>query len=172
MNPSNSIDELILEYATERGFRRETLERWLKLADGDRQAFLNLAQELKLGQNQLRDLLDWLDEIQLRDGVSCAEILNHEELSRIMSDPRLGRNDKLKRVKEALRRLRFPRLAGIEGKIQKKIGELKLNSQVVISVPPGLEGGTLSIQLTATRQEELKRLVEQMGEVVARDEMK
>ena len=150
MNPRNSINDLILAYTKERGFHHHTVERWLGLSEPDREALLTLARGLNIGQNHLRDLLDWLNEIQLRDGVSCAEILNREELSRIMSDPRL---------------------AGIEEKIQKKIRELKLKSQVVISVPPGLEGGTLSIQLTATGQEELKRLMEQVGDVVARDEM-
>ena len=120
------IDQEIIAYGKANGFRQQTLERWLKLSEADQKALLDLAQELKIGENHLRDFQDWLEEISLRDGVSLVEILKRESLLRISSDPRLGRNDKLKRIKEEVRRLRFPRLAHIEGEIRKRIRERKL----------------------------------------------
>ena len=171
-NSTNSINDLVVDYAKNKGFHRQTLDRWLGLGESDRQALLKLTDELKLGENHFRDFLEWLEEISLRDRQGFGEILTRSEFSDALTDPRLGRSDQLKRVKEALRRLRFPRLAKIEEEVQKKIRELKLKSQVVLSVPPGLEGGTLSIQLTASSHGELKELVEQVEQVVERDEMR
>jgi hypothetical protein len=156
------INEQILAYSREKAFQQQTLERWLKLGHSDRAALLDLAEGLKMGENHLRDFLDWLEEIALRDGVTLCEILRGESILRISSDRRLSRNDKLKRIKEEVRRLRFPRLARTEEEIQKWIRDMKLKSQIQITVRPGLEGGTLTVQIRATRYEELK---ESLGEL-------
>lgn len=151
-------DQGILDYGREKGFHGQTVERWLKLSESDRGALLDLALALKMGENHLRDFLDWLEEIALRDGVSLSEILKGESILRILSAPRLSRNDKLKRVKEEVRRLRFPRLSQIEDEIQKRIREMRLKPQIQITVPPGLEGGSLIVQVRASSCEELKSL--------------
>lgn len=166
------LDKEIVEYAREKGLHQKVLDRWLGLADADQGALLDLARGLKIGGNHLTDLLDWLEEIHLRDGTSPSEVLRKESVSRILSDPRLGRNDKLKRLKDELRRLRFPRLSRIEEEIQKKIREMKLKPQIRTLVPPGLEGGALTLQLKASSYEEMRELVRELERVLEREEMK
>lgn len=156
------IDERILRYGKEKGFHAHTLERWLNLAEPDREAILGLVQCLKPSENHLRDFLDWLDEISLRDGLSPRDVLSGEPLVRISSDPRLSRSDKLKRIKEEVRRLRFPRLSRIEDAIQQTVRDMRLSSRIQVIIPPGLEGVTVTVQVKASTHEELKRLV---GEV-------
>ncbi len=124
-----------------------------------------------MGENHFRDFLDWLEEIALRDGVSLCEILKMESFVRILSDPRLGRSDRLKRVKEELRRLRFPRLSQIEEEIQRKIRALKLGPQIQMTVPSGLEGGVLTVHVKAASYEELKRSVKELAVALEKKEM-
>lgn len=162
-------DERILQYGRGKGFHTQTLERWLKLAEPDREAILGLARGLKLGENHLRDFLDWLDEISLRDGLSPREVLHGETLVRISSDPRLSRGDKLKRIKEEVRRLRFPRMSRIEDAVQKAVREMELSAQIRLIIPPGLEGGTVTVQLKSASREELKRLVDEVGRALETD---
>lgn len=162
-------DERILQYGKEKGFHAQTLERWLNLAEPDREALLGLARGLKLSENHLRDFLDWLEEISLRDGLSPREVLQGEILVRISSDPRLSRGDKLKRIKEEVRRLRFPRLSRIEDAIQKTVCEMELSAQIQFIIPPGLEGGTVTVQLKSASREELKRLVDEVGRALETD---
>jgi hypothetical protein len=159
-------DQTIQDYGKERGFHEQTLGRWLRLSPSDRDALLELAQGLRIGENHFRDLLDWLEEIALRDGVGLCEVLKGESFVNTLSDPRLGRNDKLKRVKEELRRLRFPRLSRIEDEIQRKIRKLKLGPRIRMTVPPSLEGGVLTVQVRATSYEELKRSVVELGQAL------
>ena len=166
------LDQTILDYAREKGLHKRTLERWLQLLPADQEALLELTQALKLGENHFRDFLDWLEEIALRDGVGLCEVLKGESFVNTLSDPRLGRNDKLKRVKEELRRLRFPRLSRIEGEIQQKIRGLKLKPQIQMSIPRDLEGGALTVRVKATSYEELKRLVGEFGQAVDREAMR
>ena len=119
------IDQQIQTYCQSKGFHSQTQERWLALSEADRESLALLAQELKPGENHFKEILDWVEEVALRDGAGLAALIR-ERLSRIASDPRLGRNDKLKRVKEELWRLRFPRLAHIETEIHGRIREMKL----------------------------------------------
>ena len=110
-----------------------------------------------MGENHQRDLMDWLEEITLRDKSKVQGILSSRAIKNIESDPRLGRADKLKRIKDQVRRLRFPRLAQTEDSIRTRIQELKLHPEVKVSVPPGLEGGSLRVEFSAATHDELKK---------------
>jgi hypothetical protein len=118
---------------------------------------------LKAGENHLRDLMDWLEEIALRDGIGIDELLQSKTISDIRTDPRLGRADRLKRIKDQIRRMRFPRLSQIEDSIQSKIRQLKLPPAVRVSVPAGLEGGDLQVDFTAGSPAEFKNILAKLG---------
>jgi hypothetical protein len=133
---------------------------------------MRLATNLKLGENHLRDLMDWLEEIALRDGSAIEKILAARPLSEIESNPRLGRADKVKRVKEEIRRLRFPRLTETEDSIRAGIRKLKLHPGIRLTVPPGLEGGRLRAELNASTPEELKKLVDQLAAVTGTEALR
>lgn len=165
-------EQRVVAYGSAKGFHKQTLERWLRLSEVDREALLDLAQGLKLGENHLRDFLDWLEEIALRDGLSFRDVLNGAALARISSDPRLGRSDKLKRMKEELRRLRFPRLARLEDEIQRRVQEMKLGPLIQISFPPGLEGGELTVRVKAASHRELEKSVRELTEGLEKKAMK
>jgi hypothetical protein len=165
-------DDWIRDYAKSKGFQPQTLTRWLDWSPHDRHALFTLAERLKIGDNHLRDLMDWLEEIALRDQCSIHEILAQKTITDIGSDPRLGRADKLKRIKERIRRLRFPRLTQIEDSIRARIQQLKLPSALRLSVPPGLEGGNLRVEFNASTAEELKTFAAQLTEVADRDSVR
>ena len=165
------MNQEIRSYCRTKGFHLHTEERWLAHNEADRGALLELAREVRPGENHFRDLLDWLDEIALRDGTQIATLLR-EKLSDVVTDPRLGRNDKLKRLKEELRRLRFPRLVCIEDEIQRRIRNLKLPAGISISVPLALEGGSVAMRIEATTREDLRRLASEASRAVDSDDMK
>jgi len=166
------IQQQIEAYCRLKGFRPQTESRWLAFSADDREALLGLAQDLKPGENHFKDLLDWFEEIALRDGTSLARILSREELRSIATDPRLGRNDKIKRLKDEVRRLRFPRLARIEEEIQRRVRELKLKPQFQLTIPVGLEGGAVTIEMKAGSYDELKRLSAELARAVEAEEMR
>ncbi|HXG51615.1 MAG TPA: hypothetical protein VNN77_09455 [candidate division Zixibacteria bacterium] len=140
------------------------MSRWLGWPERDRESLLVLARELKIGENHLRDLMDWLEEIAARDGTPVAAVLEGPALAAIRTDPRLGRADRLKRVKEEVRRLRFPRLSRVEDAIRARIRELKLSPRVTLSVAPGLEGGDLRVEFAARDAGELRAAVEKLAQ--------
>jgi hypothetical protein len=155
--------QAIQEYALSKSFHPKIKERWLSWNAADGAALLEVALPLKAGENHLRDLMDWLEEIALRDGVAIGELLQSKTIIDIRTDPRLGRADRLKRIKDQVRRIRFPRLSQIEDSIQSKIGQLKLQPDVRLSAPAGLEGGDLQIEFTAGSPAEFKHIVAKLG---------
>ena len=161
--------ETIQEYALSKGFHPKFLQRWLNWNPKDGAALLDIALSLKAGENHLRDLMDWLEEIALRDGVVIREILANKAISEIRTDPRLGRADRLKRIKDQVRRMRFPRLSQIEDALRSKIRQLKLPPSVTLSVPLGLEGGDLQIEFTAGNPAEFKSVLMRLAAVAESD---
>jgi hypothetical protein len=159
-------DTAICDYTKAKAFHPRTLERWLSWQPADRSALADLAIPLKMGENHLRDIMDWLEEIALRERAKIHEILSLRAVTDCAGDPRLGRGDKLKRVKEEVRRMRFPRLAETEDAIRARIQALKLHPEVRLSVPPGLEGGRLQVEFHAGSREELKRVAEKLAGAV------
>ncbi len=166
------MNHAIEEYGRQRAIRRQTLERWLHLSESDGEVLLEFARELNIGENHLREFLDWMEEMAHRDVVSFRDIVKSSSIEPIWKDPRLGRNDKLRRVKEELRRLRFPRLVQAEREIQKRIRTMGLKSEIQLSVPLALEGGFLMLQVKSTSHEELKRLVGELATLMDRIEVK
>jgi hypothetical protein len=164
------MEQEIQAYCRGKGFHPQTEARWLGLKDSDRSALFALIQQVKAGENHLKDLLDWLEEISLRDGIGIAAQVKN--LSAIVDDPRLGRNDKLKRLKDELRRLRFPRLARLEDDIERRIRELKLAPGISLRVPQGLEGGSVAITIQAGSRDEIRRLADETVVAIESEPMK
>lgn len=108
-------------------------------------------------------MMDWLEEIALRDRVGISEILSSKTIEDLKTDPRRGRADRLKQIKEQIRRLRYPRLAATEEEIRKRIQSLKLHPEIRLTVPAGLEGGRLQIEFTAASAGELRDGVVKLG---------
>jgi ribonuclease D len=145
MNDSE-VQERIRAYATNRAYGAATTERWLGLEARDGDALLQLATELRLGENQLRDLWEWAEEIALRDGLALHQVLTAEPLAAVRRR-HLGRNETLKAIKAALRRRRFPQLAATEERLAGLVRALQLPRTVRISLPEHLEGDHVRIEI-------------------------
>jgi hypothetical protein len=160
-------ESAIRDYANSKGFHRQTLDRWLGWQPSDQDALQEIAVGLKVSENHLRDLMDWLEEIALRDDSNISAILKRPAIDSIKTDPRLGRADKLKRIKEQLRRWRFPRLAAIEESIRVKVQALKLPAEIHLSVPPGLEGGRVHVSFSAGSQGEFAKFIYRLSDAAS-----
>lgn len=145
---NDTLEGAIRAYTTERAFHADTCERWLSLAADDAGALWELTQELRLGENQLRDLWQWAEEIAARDRTTLAAVLTGAAVRAARQRPG-GRSERLKASKAALRRLRFPGLAKTEDRIAALIAGLDLSPTVRLSVPDFLEGDELRAEIVA-----------------------
>lgn len=144
-----AVERDVRAYATERGFRGETIERWIRLSAEDGAALWELTRELRLGENQLRDLWEWAEEIAARDQRTLAATLAGDSLGAARRAPG-GRHERLKAFKMSLRRLRFPSLARAEDRAAALIASLELPAGVRLSVPEFLEGDQVRAEIIAS----------------------
>ncbi len=142
-------------YAAEKRFSAATLARWLAQPPVDRDALLELAARLRVGENQLRDILDDLAAIGSRHGCGIASLLQRDDLRAVLGRP-LARNEAIKALKQALRRLRYPQLSTAEQRLATLGTSLRLPAGVRIELPENLEGEHIAVTLRARTAAELR----------------
>lgn len=145
----------VRSYGAVRQINARLIDRWLGWESADAVALLDVAATLRVGNNHLRDVMTWLEEIAARDGVAPADVLRAPGIRGVLST-RLGRSDKLKRVKALLRGQRFPRLVATEQALDAAIRDLGLGAGVTVRFPPGLDGDELTIEVRARRPDGLR----------------
>jgi hypothetical protein len=148
------LTDQLIAYTQEKRLSTQTLRRWQSWVEEDQAALLVVAKELQLNENQLRDFLDWLEEIVTRDGIMVRDILGRVDLRHPLQ-AKLSRNDKVRAVKEALRKLRYPRLSRLEDDLRAAVKALDLGSRVRVSFPAALEGDEITFEIKASSAQEL-----------------
>jgi hypothetical protein len=115
--------------------------------------------DVRPSARHLADVLDWLDDIAARDGVRPAAVLAAPTLRTALA-ARGSAPDRLKRWKESLRRLRYPRLVAREQAFREAARALDLGRGVTLAPPAGLEGGTVSVTIRAASAAELEAVLD------------
>jgi hypothetical protein len=146
------------------------VERWQALAAADAAAVCDLAERLRLGENHIRDLCEWSEEIALRDGTTIAAVLESTPVTAALSRA-LGRNDAVKTLREVLRRLRFPRLAALEDQLAQRVRRLALPAGVRLVLPPNLQDTEIRVEIRAGDLAALTAAVDALRAAVQRPEL-
>lgn len=144
-----AVADEVAAFARERRYAEPTQQRWSRLSDTDAAALLHLARPLQLSENQLRDVWQWLDDVALRDHISLAQVLESPTLQSVLGSS-LARAEKIKALKSKLREMRFPQLVAVEQKARQLISALDLPRQVVVELPPHLEGDSIRLSITVS----------------------
>lgn len=159
------IIEQVTAYAQAKRLHPQTIARWQAWSEADQTALWELVQELQLGENHLRDFLDWCEEIVLRDGGTITDLLAYPTLRQPFR-AKLGRNDKLRAVKDALRKMRYPRLSRLEEDLRAAVKALDLGQRVQVSFPPSFEGEDITIEIKARNVKDLSDSLARLGQRV------
>ena len=156
-------------FCVEHRLQPAVAQRWRALDRADAAAVLDLAEALRLGENHLRDFLEWADEIAVRDATSIAAVLGGEAV-RAARERDLGRNEAIKAVREALRRVRFPRLSALEDDLARRVRALALPPGVRVLLPPNLLDTEVRVELRGADLASFRAAVERLHAAVQRTE--
>lgn len=140
------MEEEIKRYVLKEEVSRANIRRISGFSSKDRMAFLSLISPLKLGENRLREILTYLEEIAKRDRLTILEILKRPEIQAVLSQQELTPPQKADRMKKALMGLRYPRMHNMEEKFEKKRKELSLPSDISLNHLPFFEGKGLKVE--------------------------
>ncbi len=165
MSRLNELRDQLAAYAQRKHLSPAICDRWQAWQAEDQAALLAYAEELQLGENQLKDFLDWLEEIALRDETAIQAVLGQIEIRSALASPG-SRHDKLKAVKTALRKMRYPRLTQLEASARAAVQALDLGRSVQISFPPAFEGDEITVTFRARNTSELQERLSRLQQRV------
>lgn len=141
------------------------LARW---KEEDQKALFQGVRHFNPGANKLREILEILEEIALRDGISLSFVLQTEELLSIFHKEDLAPADKGRKVWEYLQKKRFPYLTGKKEAMEEEIKGLTVPKGAVLGFPENFEEEELTLHLrfssTAELQSRLKEIQAKWGE--------
>ena len=142
---------------------RANIRRISSLSSKDRMALLSLIMPLKLGENRLREILTFLEEIALRDRLKITEILKRPEIQAVLSHQNLTSPQRADRVKKALLGIRYPRMHNMEEKFEKKRKELNLPSNVSVNHQPFFEGKALKVEFQFETSKDYQSIISSLS---------
>jgi hypothetical protein len=163
-------ESAIRTYAASKRIGDPTLERWLSQRSGDRDAVLALVERLRLGENQVRDLIDRLEDVAARRGSSPGAVLADPAVRAVL-ERGLGRNQTIHALRLALNRLRYPQMAVVEEELRRLVGGLRLPSGVRVELPADLEGDSVAVVVSAPTASELRARLQSLAGAVAGEEV-
>lgn len=127
----------------------------------ERAALASVVAALRPSAHHLGDVLDWLDDIAARDGARPAAVLADPTLRAARAGSGSA-PDRWKRWKEALRRLRYPRLVAREQAFRDAVRALDLGRGATVVPPSDLEGGVVTLTLRIASTDDVADQVERL----------
>ncbi len=153
------MEDDMKQYVLREEVSRSNIRRLSALTSDDRRAFLSLARPLKLGENRLREILTFLEEISRRNRWRVRDIVERPEIQAILSQEELTPSQKTDRVKKVLMNLRYPKMHRLEEEFEKKRRDLNLSSKILLQHPPFFEGKGLRVEFQFETMEEYRAIL-------------
>ena len=115
----------------------------------------NLFQELSLGLNKQREIIQMVIEIAKRDDLSLWDLLHHKALLDIIDDKQLDKAKKAFKLRQWLKEKRFPQLSEKIKTFNTEVEKLKLGHKVRLIPPAYFEGKKFNLSLDFSKKQDL-----------------
>jgi ParB/RepB/Spo0J family partition protein len=156
------MEEETKAYVLREEVSRFNIRKFAALNPDDRIAILSLISPLKLGENRLREILTFLEEISRKNQTRIGEIVQWPELQAVLSQKELTSSQKTERVKKIFMDLRYPKLHQLEEGFEKKRKGLNLPPSVTLHHQPFFEGRGLRVQFQFETIEEYRTILKSL----------
>ncbi len=126
----------------------------------DRDRVFKLFSQLNLSASKQTEVIDNLNDICLRDGVSIETIVQDSQLQNILSMEKLNRSQKTEQIRQTIRKMRYPVLSFYEKRFSDIKSSLDITPNINLIPPPFFEGDTYRLQVSFKKPEELINALE------------
>lgn len=133
---------------------------------GAAEELAKLFQELRMGLNRQRELLDWIQGIEMREGLGAVEILNQDPIAAWRRDTTKDRGHVSQLIRRYLRNRRYPEITAFERRYARCLQKLKLPKNLRIEAPPHFEGPTFSLRYDFQDQQDLCELNRELQRMI------
>jgi ribosomal protein L30/L7E len=166
-----SLSETMKLSLAKGGLSLKAAEQLIEMGLRDREKIFNTMELLGLNHNYQIQFIELLDDISKRDGTGIAQVLERQDLSEILSSPRLSVPQKAKKTMELLRDIRNPSLASARERFKEILKSLKLEPADTIIAPSFFEVPHLELRMTFANRDELQSKVKRLCSSKALDHL-
>lgn len=138
----------------------------------DRSEVFEVVRNLRLGTGMLRDVLELIEEVSLRDGKPVGMILEDCGLQDVISSDELSSPHKAAKLKLLLRKARYPRLSRLEERFAAVRKELSIRPGLSLEAAPFFEGDWIRAQFRFSTAEELEAFAQELLQVSRKAEIR
>ena len=111
--------------------------------------------ELDLSLNRQREMLDWVVSICRRDHIDPSQLLSVGTIQSIRENQTIDRKEKGRQIRDTLRKMRFPAIAGHEQHFAELVARLRLNNGTHLIAPQHFESAIFSLKFDFRNRQEL-----------------
>ena len=115
--------------------------------------------QLKLSVSYRREFAELLRDIARRENTTPEKVIARAEIRELLKIT-LPRNQRITRIKQQLRKWRYPRLTEAQDNFARAVANLKLPSNIRIAPPQNFEGDYINLQLQIRNEKELLAAIE------------
>src|SRR4030042_7104837 len=153
------MENEIKTYVLKKEVSRSNIRRLSVFVPDDRMAILSMIAPLKLGENRLREILTFLEEISRSMKGTVREVVQRSEIQAVLFQKELTLSQKTERIKKVLKDLRYPKMHQMEEKFEQKKKDLNLPSNLSLRHQPFFEGRGLKVEFQFETMEEYRSIL-------------
>ena len=114
------------------------------------------------GVNKWRNLLELIEEISIRDGISPKDIFSSPEIQETLNEKDLTPAQKYDRIHEGLRDKRYPVFSDLKKQVARALDEIKLDDKTRFRYLETFESDEMKLELKFRNERELSQQVEKI----------
>jgi len=143
----------------------DTVLTLLEMSPDERKFIFHFCQRLKLGKNNQKKFFRLLHDIARINETSFTQILKQPAIEKIMADEQLTLPVKGSRIKEILKKMRYPKLSEVEARFNNLKNELKLPPTINLKPSPFFEGDKYYVEFSFRNKDEFNRALTILNEI-------
>ena len=121
-------------------------------------AFSQIIEELNPTLNHQKEIIRLAKEISRLNNVPLSEIINGSMMAATINDPELDRNQKIKKIRQKLKQMRYPEIIRFETNYLNCLQRIKLPESIHLIPPANFEGNNYSMHLNFQNLNQFKNI--------------
>lgn len=159
------LEQGLLEYLVKKDLSLSAAACFLHLDRDGQRSVLPLMEALRPGENRIKEIVSFLREVSLREGVSVSSVLAGKEIRGILSDQERPRPQRLEALRRILKEMRFPSLTEMQRKFADFKRSLSLPSSISFYPPPFFEGEEFRMEMRFKDSPTFRQLVTRLHQI-------
>ncbi len=165
-----SLEMKVLEYLVKEDLSLSAAVCFLDLDQEGQESILPLLEALRPGENRIKEIIAFLREISLRDGVPISSLLARDDIIEILGDSQNPRPQRLEQLRRIIKQMRFPLLTAMEQRFAAYKQSLSLPPQISFYHPAFFEGEEFKMELRFKDFRAFRKLVASLRRVADKAE--